>query len=65
MTPVTFKRPNPYAEDKTIIIEKILYWERTGEGSRIVFEDKTSIMVGNYPHEIESMIQRAKNGKDN
>jgi hypothetical protein len=63
MSTITFKRINPYSEEKTVVLERIVYWERAGDGTRIFLDNGKEIQVGNYPHEVQEMFMKATNAK--
>jgi hypothetical protein len=63
VTPITFKRYNPGAEDKTIIAERILYWEQISYngnyGTCIILDNGKEIHVGEWPTDVEKKIKAA------
>lgn len=63
MTPITFNRYNPGAEDKTVIIERITHWELIRyngyRGTRIFLDTGVEVHTREEPHEVEAMIKKA------
>lgn len=63
MTPIKFTRYNPGAEDKTVIAERVTYWEKVRYngycGTRIHLDNGVEVHVREEPHEVEAMIKKA------
>ncbi len=63
MTPITFKRYNPGAQDKTIVVERITHWEMIdyngNYGTRIYLDTGVEIHVGEWPQDVEKKINAA------
>lgn len=57
---VKFKRYNPGAEDKIVVVEQITHLESIGyngvQGTRIYLTNGTEIHVGEYPTDVQKKI---------
>lgn len=64
MTPIKFKPYGVGSSDKTIIAEKILFWEQIdyngNYGTRIYLDGGAEVSVGEWPIDVQAKIASIK-----